>query len=117
MTNPPRRRKTRLVPKRVLTAMLLPFVALPPLLWAQDQVKPSNVAGRLFRPVTFEQRDYNVKAGPVSFRVGASLRTEFTDNVAYSENNRESDVIISPSINANAYWAITPYNALSLNAS
>jgi hypothetical protein len=117
MTNPPRRRKIRLVPKRILTAMLLPFAAAPPLLWAQDQVRPSNIAGHLFRPVSFEQRDYNVKAGPISFRVGASLRTEFTDNVAYSDQNRESDLIISPSINANAYWAITPYNALSLNTS
>jgi hypothetical protein len=105
------------VPKRILSALILPLLALPVVSRAQDQVRPSNVAGRLFRPVSFEQRDYNAKLGPVSFRVGADLRTEFNDNINLSEKDRESDVIISPEANLSAYWAITPYNALSVNLS
>lgn len=115
MTKPPCRRRTRFVPKQVVTALILPLLLIRSAA-PQDQVRPSSVAGRLFRPVKFEQRDYNVKVGPVSFRVGAALRTELTDNVTLSEKTPESDVIISPSVTASAYWPLTPYNALSFNA-
>ncbi len=95
---------------------MLPLLAAAPTMsWGQDQMRPSTIAGRLFRPVSFDQRDYNVKAGPISFKVGATLRTEFNDNINLSEEDTESDLIVTPAVSASMYWPITPYNALRLN--
>lgn len=117
MSPPPPGRRCRLLTRAGLTALVVPLIASPAGGWAQDQVRPSNVAARLFRPVSFEQRDYNAKLGPVSFRVSADLRTEFNDNIELTERDRESDLILSPTVGLSSYWAITPYNALSLNLS
>ena len=62
---------------------------------------------------------YNVKAGPVLFRVDASLRTDYVDNVNLSSGKNgspiESDEIIAPTLGIDALWTITPLNTLHLH--
>jgi len=58
---------------------------------------------------------YNLHAGPVSFSVQASLRTEFNDNVYYTEAQRKQDIIIRPEVKIGSFWPITDLNSLSLN--
>jgi opacity protein-like surface antigen len=57
---------------------------------------------------------YNLKAGPILFDMSAGTDFSFNDNIALSQNNRESDLIITPHINASAHWPVTAINSLNL---
>lgn len=83
--------------------------------FTQGEVRPTSVASRLRRPVYFETPDYNLKFREISFKVNAGLRAEFNDNITLREDNKESDLILTPNIGATMYWPITPFNALRLN--
>ena len=58
---------------------------------------------------------YDLRWGPVSFQIDASLHTEFTDNAFYSAINPSSDVILRPEVKINSYWPITDINALTFS--
>ena len=57
----------------------------------------------------------NVRVGSATVRVVAGLRTQYNDNINYSEFNRLSDFIISPNIEFNVLWPITEINTLSFD--
>jgi len=84
--------------------------------FGEDVSRPSVVGSRLERKYSFDQPNYNVKVGPVTFRVVAGLRTEFNDNINLSDNDRESDFVFRPQMGVTAFWPITPYNALNFTA-
>src|SRR5450432_4278081 len=65
----------------------------PSLATAQSASERAHLFG-LSQPAT--SLDYNIKLGPISFKLGAGLGTEFNDNINLSDNNREADFILSP---------------------
>jgi len=93
------------------TAALLGSVAQ---LLAEDVTRPSIVGARLERKYDFDQTNYNLKVGQVTFRATAGLRTEFNDNINLSDKDKESDIILRPQVALSGFWPITPYNAISL---
>src|SRR6516225_6046706 len=58
---------------------------------------------------------YNLQLGPVLAKLSASLGLEFNDNITLSESNRESDLIVRPSLGANVVWQVSELNALRLD--
>jgi len=84
---------------------------------AQESIRPSlagDTVASLSRP-TIDSSNYNLKLGPALVSLSSGLQLEFNDNVTLSENHRESDLIIRPSINASAVWQVTELNALRLD--
>jgi len=57
----------------------------------------------------------NARLGSATVRVVAGLRTQYNDNIAYSEFNRRSDFIISPNVEFNLLWPITETNTLTFD--
>lgn len=51
--------------------------------------------------------DLGIRAGPVAIGIGATLGVEYIDNVRYSSDNQEEDLIISPGMTLGASWAVT----------
>jgi long-subunit fatty acid transport protein len=60
------------------------------------------------------QEKYNFALGPVRFSLAAGFGVEFNDNINLSEDHRESDVILRPSLNIDASWKISETNTLRL---
>jgi hypothetical protein len=86
-------------------------------LYAQDAVRPS-LAGQAAsdaRQEDVSRIPYNLLLGPVRFRVGAGVGAEYNDNIRYSENNEQDDVIITPSVTFDAIWPVTQLNTLRLD--
>jgi Outer membrane protein/protective antigen OMA87 len=84
---------------------------------AQESIRPSlagDTVASLSRP-TIDSSNYNLKLGPALVSLSSGLQLEFNDNVTLSENHREGDLIIRPSINASAVWQVTELNALRLD--
>jgi hypothetical protein len=84
---------------------------------AQESIRPS-LAGSLSeesrRPV-IDSGQYNIQLGPALFSMSALLDLEYNDNIALSETNRKSDLIIEPLLNTNVLWQVSEYNAIRLN--
>ena len=79
---------------------------------AQEAVRPS-LARQYLR--TTIPTIYNLKAGPVLFRVDASLRTEFVDNINLANGRdtpRESDLLITPQVGLDVSWTLSQLNTL-----
>ena len=66
-------------------------------------------------PIVPGGENFTFKVGPVNFRVGAGLRTEFIDNVFDTATNRQSDLIVAPSIYLIGHWKISPMNDVIVN--
>ncbi|HEY0793755.1 MAG TPA: hypothetical protein VGD78_22020, partial [Chthoniobacterales bacterium] len=84
---------------------------------AQESTRPS-LAGSLYEESRKPQTDvqaYNLKLGPVAVSTSAGLDVEFDDNVALSQNHRQSDLIFEPHLGANVYWTISPFNSLRVD--
>lgn len=62
---------------------------------------------------------YNIAFGPVRMSVAVGVGLEWNDNIALSQDNRESDFILRPLVNVDFMWPITDQNTLrfSLGAS
>lgn len=58
---------------------------------------------------------YNLKIEDLRARFSAGLGIEASDNVNYSDQNAQSDVIVRPQIDGRFIYPITEHNALSLN--
>jgi hypothetical protein len=58
---------------------------------------------------------YNLKIGPTAWRFGASLETEYNDNVVLRQNEQLDDFVFRPQINTQMLWPITDKNALNLS--
>ncbi len=102
----------RFVPICAVAALLAPLTAAK----AQVEDRPSVVGARLARPYLFNTEDYNVKAGPVTFKATAELRTDYNDNISLTEHHPDGDVIVTPALDLQMFWPVTPFNALRLNA-
>ncbi|MEO7317447.1 MAG: hypothetical protein ABIZ56_00505, partial [Chthoniobacteraceae bacterium] len=67
------------------------------------------------RPDETETRDkYNFALGPIRFSLAAGLGLEFNDNIFLSENNRESDFALRPSLSIDSSWMMSETNTLHL---
>jgi opacity protein-like surface antigen len=64
----------------------------------------------LLQPNTEDR--YNLALGPLRFSASAGLGVMWTDNVGLSSQNRQSDFVISPSVNLDSKWRITEINTL-----
>src|SRR5688572_4034409 len=51
-----------------------------------------------------EDSDFNIAVGPVRLSVAAGVGVEWNDNIALSDNNRESDFIFRPIVNLDFLW-------------
>jgi hypothetical protein len=62
-----------------------------------------------------ETEKYNFAAGPLRFSLAAGVGIEWNDNVYLSDNNRESDFVIRPTLDLDTRWRFTELNTLRLN--
>jgi hypothetical protein len=62
-----------------------------------------------------EDSRYNIAIGPVRISIAAGVGVEWNDNIALSEDNRQSDFIIRPVLNADVMWLIGPDANLRFN--
>jgi hypothetical protein len=73
---------------------------------AQESIRPS-LAGSLSaesrRPV-IDTGQYNIQLGPALLSMSALLDLEYNDNIALSETNRKSVLIVEPLLNTNVLW-------------
>ena len=67
------------------------------------------------RPEESEEKDkYNFAIGPMRFSLAAGLGLEFNDNIYLSDKNRESDLILRPSLTIDSSWKLSETNTLRL---
>jgi len=59
-----------------------------------------------------EEEKYNLALGPLRFSASAGMGAEWTDNVGLSAVNRQSDFILTPSVNIDTKWRMTEINTL-----
>jgi hypothetical protein len=108
--------------KTIYTRWLLVIVFLPVLsglgnINAQEPIRPS-LAGEFdaaSRRPAIDTGQYNIEIGPALVDISAHLGLEYNDNVALSETDRKSDLIIEPYLNSNVMWQISEVNALRVN--
>jgi hypothetical protein len=88
-----------------------------PQVLAQESIRASLAgdAAAFARRPSLSNAGYNLQLGPVLAKFSASLGLEFNDNVTLSQNNRESDLIVRPSLYANLAWQVSELNALRLD--
>jgi hypothetical protein len=84
---------------------------------AQESIRPS-LAGSLSaesqRPV-IDTGQYNIKLGPALLSMSALMDLEYNDNIALSETDRKSDLIVEPLLNTKLLWQVSEYNAIRLD--
>lgn len=84
---------------------------------AQDIVRPSLT--RAYAPdnrkYVGEEPNYNIRVGSLSLLMDASVFAEFNDNVNLSSVNKQSDVIIRPSMGVTAKWELSDLNSITLH--
>jgi hypothetical protein len=59
--------------------------------------------------------EYNLQYGPVRFQTEARLGGGYTDNVFYSDNNRQHDWVVNPEVNLKAWMPVSQLNVLRLS--
>ncbi|MHA3769900.1 hypothetical protein ACXR0O_00005 [Verrucomicrobiota bacterium sgz303538] len=83
--------------------------------YSYRDASPSGLA-RLDPEAAAKDEDlYNFALGPIRFRLAAGLGAEFNDNITLSDDNREADVILRPSLNLDAEWQLSEMNTLHLS--
>jgi hypothetical protein len=84
---------------------------------AQESVRPSLAGDRTaaLQLPSIDNSYYNLKFGPVLVSLSSSLQLDFNDNIELTEHGRESDLTVTPSIDASARWQVTELNVLSLD--
>lgn len=58
------------------------------------------------------EEKYNIAFGPVRMSVAVGVGLEWNDNIALSQDNRESDFILRPLVNVDFMWPISDQNSL-----
>jgi hypothetical protein len=53
--------------------------------------------------------------GPMVFRASIGLRIEFNDNINLSNDDRDSDLLLTPQVALRGHWKISEMNDLTLN--
>jgi hypothetical protein len=105
------------LPKQIAFIFLLPILCAAPVARSQDAVRPSlaGEAAAEARQQDIEHLPYNLLAGPIRFRVSATIGAEYNDNINLAETNEQDDVIIRPQLNIDALWPLTQLNTLRLD--
>ncbi|HEY4815289.1 MAG TPA: hypothetical protein VIH58_11455 [Chthoniobacterales bacterium] len=101
---------------RALLTSCLCTVSLYPAC-GQESIRPSlagDSVAALTRPI-IDNADYNLELGPALVSLSSTLQFAFNDNIELSEIHRESDLIVTPTIDASALWQVTELNALRLD--
>jgi opacity protein-like surface antigen len=72
---------------------------------------------RRITPITTAEDNerYNFAIGPVRFGLAAGVGLEFNDNIALSDHDRQSDIILRPLLNLDVAWPISDKNTLVLS--
>src|SRR5262249_11877880 len=65
--------------------------------------------------VQAEGRQNNVRYGPVALRSASGVHFGYTDTVFYTENQRQSDVVIIPEVSLTAFTQLSEINTLKLS--
>jgi hypothetical protein len=83
----------------------------------QESIRASLAgdAAAFARRPALSNAGYNFQLGPVLTKFSAGLGLEFNDNITLSDHNRESDLIVRPSLYANVLWQVSELNALRLD--
>jgi hypothetical protein len=101
--------------RSILTLGFFASVCIPSVTHAQEYFREMATPGRLapaLPPTPEEEEKYNLALGPVRFSVAAGVGVEFNDNIRLSENDRESDIILRPSLSLDSSWQISEMNTL-----
>lgn len=87
--------------------------------YSYEEASPSGLEPLDPQEPTEENEHYNFAIGPLRFALAAGLGIEWNDNITLSDENRQSDLIIRPSLNLEATWRVSDLNTLrfSLGAS
>jgi hypothetical protein len=59
--------------------------------------------------------NYNIQWGPTRWSFGSSLEAQYTDNVFLTQDNPESDLIVSPQMTAQMLWPISEKNTVEFS--
>src|SRR5213592_422101 len=59
--------------------------------------------------------EYNLQYGPLRFQTEARLGGGYTDNIFYSDKNRQSDWLVKPEVTLRAWWPVSQLNILRLS--
>jgi len=84
---------------------------------AQESIRPSNTGSQASeaRKGAPSSGNYFLKAGPVNFSASAMLGVEYNDNIGLSQDHRQSDLILRPTVEIDSVWQVTTLNALRFN--
>jgi len=85
-------------------------------LLAQESFRPSEVseAAAELRNRAPIPTDYNLEIGPVLLKATGGVSFQVNDNITLSQNNREADILVGPTLNLNLTWPVTRSNSLTL---
>jgi hypothetical protein len=101
----------------MVVGWLSPQLIYAPQAVSQESIRASlagDAAATSRKPV-IDNSNYNLQLGPALINLSASLGLEFNDNITLSETNRESDLIVRPTLGANVLWQLSALNALRLD--
>jgi len=57
----------------------------------------------------------NLNLGGVIFDLQSSFEAEFNDNINYSNQNKQADIILRPGITVSSFYQVSPLNSISLD--
>jgi hypothetical protein len=103
--------KWALVPLAGIAPMLEPVVRAQ----ERDSLAGEAAARALKEAAEAEAGRYNIRVGPVGLQTGARLRLGYTDNLFYTEKNREDDFLINPQVDLTAFMRVSELNTVKLS--
>jgi hypothetical protein len=80
--------------------------------YSYQDVSPSDLAPLDANDLTEGRAEPNFKIGPIRFTMAVGVGVEFNDNITLSDKNRQSDIIIRPSVSLDAYMRLSNRNML-----
>lgn len=80
--------------------------------YSYEDVSPSDLAPLDANNLTPEGHVPNFKIGPIRFSIAAGVGVEFNDNINLSQDNRQDDIIIRPSLSIDAFMRLSDRNVL-----
>jgi len=79
----------------------------------RESLAGEKAAEELKKQIAAEQ--YNMHVGPVRFQAEARVGAGYTDNVFYSDNNRQHDWLVKPELTLKVWWPVSELNVLRLS--
>jgi len=78
-------------------------------------ISPSGLQPLDTEAAQTKEQQSNFAIGPVRFSMAAGVGVEFNDNITLSEFNRQSDVVIRPTLNVDAIWRPSEMNTIRVS--